>query len=205
MQPLITSDNLINFASGEIVAGYRNVHTEEFTPAVHKNNLITYGGADILAKLMAGDARYAISAMYFKFKNTAGDTGNDLGVTRGASVGDFLSIDGSDYTDWLRVPIITSAKIDSFSNSSESIYAGNRVTFVATTASVKQEGMSITKNTFGENADSNSPSKIYSLALVATPDKYSNNSDIIFARTQITPITAIPDNYIDVFWTITFF
>jgi hypothetical protein len=193
-------DSFSNFASGEIVAGYRDIKSGKFTPVIHKKNLITFGGADVLAKLISGDNRYAISGMYFKFQNT-NDVPSEDSIDRSDNLSHFLN--SSNFTeskDWLRVPIITTGKISQNPyNSSD--YSGNRVTFVATSAAVDQVGE------FGNVFSSSSgdgPSKVFSLALVSMVESADKTKDVVFARTNITPIIAVENSYIDVFWTVTF-
>jgi len=201
MQPIIIQDKMQNQFFGSVSVRYRNKKDGTSTEIHHKNNLITYGGADILAALLSGDERKKVSHMYFKYKNTTGTPVVDS-ISRSSSVGDFLSLDGSDGTDWLKVPIMASPLLDNTSEESYSRYKHNRVTFVGTTSAVAPVGLSkdTTPNAFGHSVSS----KIYSLALVASPSRQTNSDDILFARTNIAPIVAVEDSYIDVFWTLTF-
>jgi len=183
-------------ARGEIVAGYRSISTGKFTPVLEQKNLVLHGGADIVARLLSGDSRYAINGMYFKFKNTTDPIAPEI-PSRSDTVDQYHSITGTDNIDWLRVPIITSGKIAAVPEGSH--YSGNSVTFVATTASVSQTGKSAEENPFG---DANN-SKIFSVALVSMPSTSSITGDVAFSMSSLTTaIAAIPDSYIDVFWTV---
>jgi len=192
--------NINSIVRGEIVAGYRDMSTSKFTPVIEQKNLVTYGGADIMAKLISGDVKYAINGMYFKYQNTT-DTPEGTTPTRELTASDqYWTLTGTDNIDWLRVPIITTGKIAKSPYNSVA-YNGNSVTFVATTASVGTTGETPEQNPFsgGDN------SKIFSVALVAMPDILTPSTDIAFSMANLTSaIPAIENSYIDVFWTITF-
>lgn len=191
--------NINSIVRGQIVAGYRDVFTSKFTPVIEQKNLVTYGGADIMARLMSGDIKYSINGMYFKYENTA-ETPVATAPLRENTVGEqYHTLTGVDYIDWLRVPIITTGKIAALPSGSH--YSGNSVTFVATTASVSTTGSTAEENIF--SSDENS--KIFSVALVAMPDFSSFTSDIAFSMATLTSaIPAVANSYIDVFWTISF-
>ena len=55
---------------GFVTIGYRNKKTGTFSPIHHQKNLVMYGAADIMARLVSGDMRYAISHMYYHYQNT---------------------------------------------------------------------------------------------------------------------------------------
>jgi hypothetical protein len=193
--------NIIESISGEVSIHYRNKQDGKSVLVQKKKNLITYGAADILARVSAGDSRYSISAMYFQFKNGEISPGDIESITRASSVEFFNSLDSP--SDWLRVPIITNGKLDrtNHEDNGSPLYSSNQVTFVATTAATDQFGVNSNLNLFNQASES----KIVSLALVATPDKMDKSSDIIFSRTNlISPIPALNSSYIDVFWTIYF-
>lgn len=191
--------NIDSIVRGEIVAGYRDISTNKFSPLIVQKNLVTYGGADIMAQLVAGNVKYAINGMYFKYENTT-ETPSGSAPSRELTVSDqYHNLTGADGIDWLRVPIITTGKIAPLP--AESHYSGNSVTFVATTASVATTGISPEENPF----NSSSNSKIFSVALVAMPDSTNKISDIAFSMANLTSaIPAIANSYIDVFWTISF-
>jgi hypothetical protein len=191
-----------NFAKGEISVFQRDRDSGESSLVFHKDNLITYGAADIMAKLLSGDSRYAISHMYFKFKN--GTPTNDS-ISRSSNAAQFLAMDGTNDEDWLRIPIITNGAISKSPHDSVD-FSGNKVTFVATTAAAPTVGSEIIGEA-GEPFSDSTPSgssKIFSIALVAAPEKQNKAHDVVFARTHISSITAIANSYIDVFWSVTF-
>ena len=191
--------NIDSIVKGQIVAGYRDMTTSKFTPILEQKNLVTYGGADIMAKLISGDSRYAINGMYFKYENTTGTPAVVTPSREDTASSKFHSLTGTDNIDWLRVPIITNGKIAPLPVSS--YYNGNSVTFVATTASAGTTGQTSEENPFS-SADN---SKIFAVALVAMPAESPINGDIAFSMANLaSAIPAIENSYIDVFWTITF-
>ena len=187
-------DEIKDMASGSVSVSYRNKTTGESVLVLEQKNLITYGAADIIAKLIAGDSRYAINGMYFQFENTPGSPNPGQSIDRSSGIGYFNSLDGP--SDWLRVPIITSGKIAKSPIGSVS-YSGNSVTFVATTGAADVQG----EGTYPFSASDSS--KIFSLALVAMPVIEDKTKDVIFSRANLlSSISAIEGSYIDIFWTI---
>lgn len=187
---------------GIVTIGYRNKETGVFSPILHKKNLVMYGAADVMAKLVSGDNRYAVSHMYYHFKNTAG-TPSLPTITRSTGIQTFLSMNTS-LEDWLRIPIFSSAKIDTYAASGEdaSVYSGNMATFVASSAShPTQAGESPVANTFSNASNS----KIVSVALSCAPNPADKTKDIVFSRLVLSsPIVVQANSYIDCFWSIAF-
>jgi len=191
---------------GRVTIGYRSKKTGRFSKIVEKDNLILYGGADIMANLLGGDTRFALSHMYFQYQNTSGSVTASSSFTRADGVEDFNAISGTGLNpiDWLRIPILTSGKISAFPEGDDS-YSGNSITFVATSAAhPTQLGESPEENYFSDDGV-NGPSKIYAVALAAAPQRNNKLTDVVFSRLALdVPITVQPDNYIDCFWTIAF-
>ena len=170
-----------------------------------------YGAADAMARLVSGDTRYSISHMYYHYINTSVTPTIDPVGTRADGINFFSAI--SDTTeDWLRIPILTSAKIDTYYDYSaedqyNNVYSGNMATFVATSAShPTQSGESNTNppNYFGFSGD-NGPSKIVGVALAISPEPANKYKDIVFSRLALSsPITAQENSYIDCFWSVAF-
>jgi hypothetical protein len=189
---------------GSIVVAYRDKETNATTKVQEKSNLITYGGADILAKLASGDSRFAINGMYFQFKNGSTSSSDLESITRASDKTFFESL--SSPSDWMRVPIITNGKLDKTNHQSSSnipFYSSNQVTFVATTAATEQFGVNDPSLPFSQSSPHQS--KIQSVALVAMPDKNNRLNDVIFSRSNLaSPIPALNSSYIDVFWTLSF-
>lgn len=199
---------------GFVTIGYRNKKTGTFSPIYHKKNLVMYGAADIMARLVSGDMRYAISHMYYHYENTNSNLSIDPITDRSDGAEFFRSINaeavGSTTEDWLRIPIITSAKIDKYPNEptlNQFYKFGNMATFVATSAShPTQTGESSEQYPFGDASETLSgPSKIKGVALVSSPAPSDKNQDIVFSRLALTtPITVQANSYIDCFWGLAF-
>ncbi len=200
---------------GFVTIGYRNKDTGNFTPILHKKNLVMYGAADIMARLVAGDMRYAISHMYYHYQNTSSNSiVIDPILDRSAGAEFFKSINaqevGATTEDWLRIPIITAARIDKYPNDpnlNQYYQFGNMATFVATSAShPTQSGESSEEYPFGDETQTGTgPSKIKGVALVSSPSPEDKNQDIVFSRLALdTPITVQANSYIDCFWGLAF-
>lgn len=196
---------------GRVTLGVRNAKTNAFTPLFHKKNLIMYGAADIMAKLISGDNRFAISHMYYHYVNTANSPSINQVPSRADGINFFSSL-GSTTEDWIRIPILTSAKIDTYydynpEDAYNNVYNGNMSTFVATSAShPTQQGESNASpaNYFASIGD-NGPSKIVGVALASSPDPSNKYKDIVFSRLSLSsPITVQENSYIDCFWSIAF-
>lgn len=190
---------------GIVTIGYRNKETGVFSPVLHKKNLVMYGAADAMAQLLAGDNRYAVSHMYYHYQNTAGSTTAPT-VGREDGIQSFLDIN-SDYIsteDWLRIPIFSAAKIDSYASAGEdaSVYNGNMATFVATSAAhPTQKGESVAENAFSNASNS----KIVSVALACAPSPADKTKDVVFSRLVLSsPIVVQANSYVDCFWSIAF-
>lgn len=139
----------------------------------HVRNKFMAGGADILTKLLTGDASFSIRTMYIEFEN-----GNPGSVTEPG----YVPGDGLEYytglvapKDYLRVPLATNPVI---SSSDDSKYAGNQVTFFGITAGTA----GVNGLPFSETAGS----VAYGGALVASPVLGSPTADRIYARSYWT-------------------
>lgn len=190
-------------AIGEVAAFYQNIRTGRMSQILKQKNLILFQGADIMAALLAGDMSHRISHMYFEFENTAGAPAVPT-ITRGDGRPYFAGLDGSGNRDWVRVPIVMNPSLSVIPNDSPN-YGGNGVLFTATTASaVPAVGKSPAANYF-EDAGLNGPSKIFSVALAAAPDRNSDAKDKVFSRLNLsTAMPLQPNSHIVFFWSIKF-
>ena len=196
--------------TGIVTIGYRSKITNNFTPVIHKKNLVLYGAADVMARLVSGDNNYAISHMYYSYTNT-----NSIppipAINREDGLQYFTTLSGTN--DWLRIPILTSAKIDRYnefnSPSPNNVYTGNMATFVATSAShpsqTGERNLASPNNNYFSSSGVNGPSKITGVALAVSPDPYNKYKDIVFSRLALSsPITIQANSYVDCFWSIAF-
>ena len=163
--------------------------TKEVKKVIQRSNLVLYGGADILALLIAGNSNYKLNAMYIEFQNTGGVPVSPPSFNRS---GGRLYYDGLTGADYLRVPILTSPAL----SKSSAYYENNQAAFFAMT-----EGVAGVHGT-----PFNTTSEVYGAALVATPDVGDQSRDIVFSRvyTEIGSIQKEVGHEIGVTWTIRF-
>lgn len=160
------------------------VDSDEWKAIQDQHNLVTYEGADILAKAVAGALN--INTMYLVFENDSGAIriSEDLGNIAGTYA------DTSPNRGYVRVstmgePVYTSSGDD---------YNNNEVAFLAVTDGTA-EGATVTDGT----------SVFYHTALVASPDFDDQTDDLIFSCSDLsTEITKVAGAQIGIRWTLTF-
>jgi len=147
-----------------------NPETGHVKMLVEQKNIIPYQGADILARVLAGDDSYAPGAMFFEFENTAGAPVVPV-PTRDEGIDYYLDTLALSATkDYVRAPLIVTPAI----SASGSDYAGNQVTFFAITAG--------SQGVHGKTFDFSADSKVYGVALAATPQPTQYTQDKLFSR-----------------------
>jgi hypothetical protein len=152
---------------------------------VHKqHNLVTYQGADILAKAVAGALN--INTMYLVFENDAGAIriSEDLGNIA-ATYAETSSDRGYVRVSTMGEPIYSASTDD---------YTNNEVVFLGVTDGTS-EGDTVEDGT----------SVFYHTALVAAPDADDQTEDLIFSCTDLTTeISKVAGAQIGIRWTLTF-
>lgn len=145
--------------------------TGELRRMVSQKNIIPYQGADILARILSGDNDYKPGAMFFEYENTAG-TPSPPAPARDEDISYYLNeLPLTPNRDYLRIPLVVAPSLTASSSS----YAGNQVTFFALTAG--------TSGIHGEAFGSGPPaSKVYGVALAATPEPTQYTQDWLFSR-----------------------
>jgi len=147
--------------------------TGEIKMMVAQNNIIPYQGADVMARILAGDATWVPRAMFFEFENTAGvptvptparDEGIDYFLT---------TLPLTPTKDYLRIPLVVSPSL----SASSANYDGNQATFFAVSAGLT--------GIHGRTFDSSVNSKVYGVALAATPEVAQYTSDRLFSRSYL--------------------
>lgn len=136
---------------------------------VVKKNLILFSGADIFARLLAGQNAYAVNAVYLEYANTAGSIAIPA-FDRTGGVDYYNGLSGSPTVDFLRVPLL----IDPGISSTGADYTGNRVTFLA-----NSQG---SVGFHGKPFEQSSNSRVYGAALVSAPSLTDQSQDIVFSR-----------------------
>ena len=192
-------------AVGHIKVCFQDEKTGRLSsPIIDKKNLVLFEGADIMSALLAGKANFAISHMYFQYRNSAETFEINNPITRGDGRAAFDAIDGEDpVEDWLRVPLITLPKQVQIPEGSAD-YQSNGVWFTGTSAaSPTLEGESPAHNPF--TASGETPSRIFSVALVSAPAPGDNKQDRVFSRVNFEEPLELPaGKHLVVFWLLRF-
>lgn len=148
------------------------------------HNETLYGGAEVLARILAGQSQYKIGAMYFEFVNTTSSslTPPDFDQTYDSGQAYYNGLDGSG-RDFIRVPIVVNPTL---ATSNDAGYANNLVKFYGqiTTAT----------GNFGTAFSQTANSKVVGAALVATPTTQFAD-DIVYARFYYPTIDAKLDGH----------
>jgi len=151
-----------------------------------QHNLVTYQGADILAKACAGALN--INAMYMVFENdpSAIRISEDLGNIASTYA------DSSPNRSFVRV----STMGEPVYTSSDSDYQNNEVAFLAVTNGISEFPLvPVTDGT----------SVFYHSALVAAPDMDDQTEDLVFSCADLsTEPTKVAGAQIGIRWTLTF-
>lgn len=194
-------------AVGEVVGCYTNQITGRETVVFRKKNLIMNEGADIMAGLLSGDARFFPSHMYFHFQNTSGSIATPAAITRADGGGFFRSIDGvSPPHDWLRVPIITNPKVSIINPIGQSgVFGGNTVTFSASSAASDTLAGESPQHRYFASSGGDGPSNVFGLALASEVIAGNKAGDRIFSRLSLeTPQVMISGSHLTFYWIIKF-
>lgn len=177
-------------------------HTSgECVPAPEEKNLTTYGAADIMARLLNGDATARITHLYFRYQNTNGSVSVTPTITRGTSRADFAAITGAGptYEDYLRVPLVADGRLFRYPPDTTS-YRGNAVYFVANSATSSLTGESPAHNYFAASGPQG-PSKVFAVYLINAPVIDDPTRDRVFAGlTYATPQQFLPNSYPGAYW-----
>lgn len=181
---------------GDVLFYLFNPKTKQVKKIVEKRNLVLYSGADILARLLSGDAKFAVGAMYIEFKNLAdpSDPITPPPFDRTGGIAYYNGLASSPDTDFLRVPLAVSPAF----TASSTDYEGNQVTFFAQT-----EGLS---GFHGKLFGPANNSAVYGAGLIATPDLPDQSQDRVFSRVYagIDKVLKESGFEIGVTWTIRF-
>lgn len=156
-------------------------------PRAHQQNQIQAGWAFIAAKQLGYKRKtgpyandYSLSRMYLEFENVADPADPvdvpDYGVEEGP--GYYQDLAESSVRDYLRVPLTNEPTLSIASGFEEFFtegFDGNQLTFFAQSAG--------TSGTNGRTFSAAENSKLFGVALVATPFPSDQTQDVIFART----------------------
>lgn len=154
------------------VSLYQVLNDGTWNLASESNNQIQWSWGEIACHLFGdGNSSYKISAMYVEFENTAYiPSVPSYARDEGVEYYENLSLSGS--KDFLRVPLLAAPSKELAAG-----YSGinfNQLTFLAQTSG--------TQGVHGKTFSDSVNSKVYGLALVATPVWSDRTQDLIFAR-----------------------
>lgn len=168
---LVEQVNLMT-ASGALRLFSFNKATLEIAKLIEIQNLILYGGADILALLAGGQSSYSLRTMYIEFENLADPSDPITPPTFGRAdgVAYYNGLISSPNRDFIRVPLSVSAAF----SSSGADYANNIATFFGQSSGT----VGFHGKAFGESSNS----AIFGAAMVASPDPTDQSKDIVFSR-----------------------
>lgn len=160
-----------------------------------KHNLILFGGADILAALLAGRGS-SVNAMYMEYKNLVSPSTPITPPTfdREGGISYYNGLSGSPDIDFLRIPLTVNSTIES----SDVVYGGNQVVFFGVS-----EG---TTGFHGKPFIDTSNSAVFGAGLVAAADLGDQSQDIVFSRiySGIDKVLKVSGHQIGITWTIRF-
>jgi hypothetical protein len=155
-----------------VVSVYQVSDLNEWVKVSESSNQLQWSWGEIACHLFgSGNPAYKISAMYIEFENTALIPSTPA-YTREEGVEYYEGLSVSASKDFLRVPLL--------SEPSKSIASGysninfNRLTFIAQSSG--------TQGVHGKTFSDTVSSKVYGVALVATPVWSDRTQDVIFAR-----------------------
>ncbi len=164
--------------------GYVTVRNEDGL-IVRARNLVVYGGGDIIAQLLAGNAKYRISHMYFGFENTVG-VPVFAAPARTDTVAFFSGLVAPQ--DYIRAPIVDPVTLAA----ADANHSYNVATFNAIATSVVGEN--------GTAFGAASNSQVATLGLVAAPTGLVAG-DVLYARVNLaTPLPAAGSGQISATW-----
>lgn len=177
------------------------------TPHGTQKNQIQYTWGYVAAKHLgfrpnADRPSYHISTLYVEFENQS-DPETEISVapfSRTISTDYYAALSGQ--RDYLRLPIVIEPTLGVSPGYAENLpvnQSANQLTFFVQTAG--------TSGVRGLAFASNVNSKVYSAALVASPDFGDPTKDVIFARTMLTAanqITKEASSQIGITWDIAF-
>jgi hypothetical protein len=158
-------------------------------------NLILFGGADLLARAMAGVKYSNISHLYVGYKNHADDNFDKPTNDRAYSF-KFSSYSEGNKLGYLRVPLAYSP---SFLNQPN--YENNIAVFTGiVTPGIESNGAGF----LADNPANIEPSQIFEVALVAATEPAGQGGDVVFSRAHFSPLLYNPSYNLTITWGIQF-
>jgi hypothetical protein len=173
-------------------------------PLFEQHNQIQLGWGSIVSFLLAGRRDYRVNSMYIEYENVAA-------VDDPVTVPTFSREEGTEYynelafstsRDFLRVPLLIDPQIGiaaGFEDNFTEGVDGNKLTFFT-----QSQG---TVGFHGKPFSAAVNSKIFGVALVATPELADQSRDIVFARSYFDTANQemkLPSSQVGITWDILF-
>jgi len=147
-------------------------------------NQVQYSWGTVASECIGkGNRNFRISAMYLEFENMSNPSNAVTAPTyeRDEGLEYYQALESSGVRDYLRVPLLLPAGVD-IATGFESYFTegvnGNRLTFY----SQSQGAVGVHGKVFSDSVHS----KLFGVALVATPVFADPSQDVIFSRTYLT-------------------
>lgn len=201
-----------NGVSGRVKLWYFDEQSTKITPLFEQHNQIQYTWGYLAAKALGYRPQpdrppYHISTIYFEFENVSAP---ETTVTEATSFSESMGIAHynalSGDRDYLRVPLLLEPAASTAPTYEDKLpvdQATNQLTFFAQTAGTTGvHGLG-----FGHNVGGIYNSKIYAVALVASPFPTDPTKDVIFARAVFTGDYQVPkeaSSQIGITWNVAF-
>jgi hypothetical protein len=158
------------------------------------DNMVVYGGSDILAKALVGDRDYVVNFMYLEYDNNSSPTAPTVDRSRGRAYYDTLS--GT--RGYCRVPLTAAPGF----GVSDPEFNGNVLIVKAQTNDTYENGPGLLDGT----------SHIVSAALVCVPDVNDSSKDVVFSAANLlapggstlVPLPKIANAQVGVTWRVKF-
>lgn len=184
-----------DFVEGWLRVFLADLQGQEVQPLFEQKNLYLFGGADIVASLVARRPGYGIATMYLEYENlpTPSTPIVPPSYDRAGGVGYYSTLSAP--RDFLRIPLTIDPTIIS---SDPLVYAGNQVTFLSiSSGSIGQHGLPF---------DHTVNSAIFGAGLVASPVQDTQANDIVWSRAYFADRYVLKqmNHQIGVQWTLRF-
>jgi hypothetical protein len=169
--------NKINGEVEGFINTYEVTSDGQWLPKSAFHNQVQWSWGEIACKLFGeGAAEYKISGMYIEFENVAssGDAVTPPSFDRSEGIEYYSALSSSPSRDFLRVQLVSSPVASLIPGYEGSTTTSNQLTFYAQSSG----SIGIHGKTFSTAANS----KVFGLALVATPKWADRTRDLIFAR-----------------------
>ena len=204
-----TDSKLAEWGKGKIRAFLTNRKTGEKIEVIARDNIITYSAADIMAKMLGGDASYVPAYMGFVY----GPTGSTLANPELTRVhtwdGIATEIAGMAATGNILISPLATAPGFDIDPAGSSYYENNAVTLTAHTGRRLEYAFSTTGGTYAPEMQDDGTDYMYQAMLITRLVDGNTITYIPFSRVSLdiaSVYPAKPDGWeLSLFWQVTYF